>query len=103
MDTRVEGLSERPVQSMDDVEELLEEGNKRRQGLELETTTGFSGGLGIPNWMVQLASFHPVELVDNQSWAKTGATSRPHLVSGLLTEVMHHVPSSGPHVWFTSV
>lgn len=25
----------------------------------LETTTGFSGGLGIPNWMVQLASFHP--------------------------------------------
>ena len=38
MDTRVEGLSERPVQSMDDVEELLEEGNKRRQGLELETS-----------------------------------------------------------------
>lgn len=31
VDTRVEGLSERPVQSMDDVEELLEEGNKRRQ------------------------------------------------------------------------
>ena len=31
VDTRVEGLSERPVHSMDDVEALLEEGNKRRQ------------------------------------------------------------------------
>ena len=59
VDTRVEGLSERPVQSMDDVEELLEEGNKRRQGLELETTTGWTGnskldgatGFISPSWI----------------------------------------------------
>ncbi|CAK9099353.1 unnamed protein product [Durusdinium trenchii] len=31
VDTRVEGLSSRPVKSMDDVEALLEEGNRRRQ------------------------------------------------------------------------
>ena len=51
VDTRVEGLSERPVQSMDDVEELLEEGNKRRQGLgwSLEPLGEFQ--IGWCNWL----------------------------------------------------
>ena len=55
VDTRVEGLSERPVHSMDDVEALLEEGNKRRQ---LVSSDG---------WVVDRSVKFPKTTVDEQN------------------------------------